>query len=180
MIKFILKVFGTQLFATIVLVLTSPVVLISENGTYQTIISFLMMIFYWVFICLTLEKTAVSDVKDNTFSMVKPIVGAFVANLPNIIMIVTDALYTNVAGERDQLVLLIFRWANAGYMNFLINFKDPLWLMITIVFANLLITCFAYYRARIMDNKQKAFMTNLTKEMENVHKAIDLPPKDEE
>lgn len=180
MIKFILKVFGTQIFATIVLVLTSPLVLISENGTYQTVISFLMMFFYWVFICLMLEKTAMSDVKNSTFSMVKPIVGAFVANLPNIVMIVTDILYTNVAGERDQLALLIFRWANAGYMNFLINYKDSLWLMVAVVIANMLIICFAYYRAKLADNKHKAFMSNLTKEMENVHKAVDLPPEDDE
>lgn len=178
MIKFILKVFGTQVFATIVLILTSPLVLISENGTYQTAVSLLMMLFYWAFICFMLEKTAVSDIKDNKFNMVKPIVGAFVANIPNIVMIITDALYTNISGERDQLVLLVFRWANAGYMNFLINYKDPLWLMAMIVVANVIVICFAYYRAKIMDNKQKTFMSNLTKEMEGVHKAVDLPPDD--
>ncbi len=180
MIKFILKAFGTQIFATIVLILTSPLVLISENGIYQTVVSFLMMLFYWVFICLMLEKTAVADIKDNTFTMVKPVVGAFVANIPNIIIIITDVLYTRVSGERDQLALLIFRWANAGYMNFLINYKDPIWLMAMIVVANVVVMCFAYYRARLMDNKQKVFMSNLTKEMEGVHKAVDLPPEDRE
>lgn len=180
MIKFILKVFGTQIFATIVLILTSPLVLISENGTYQTVISFLMMFFYWVFICFMLEKTAVYDIKENKFSMVKPLVGAFVANLPNIAIIITDILYTNVAGERDQFALLAFRWANAGYMNFLINNNDSIWLMAMVVVANVAVICFAYYRAKIMDKKQKTFMANLTKEMEGVHKAVDLPPEDEE
>ena len=60
-VKYILKVFGTQILSAFVLMLMSPLLLISESTSFQTIIGVVMMGFYWVFVCLMLEKYFFGD-----------------------------------------------------------------------------------------------------------------------
>ena len=178
-VKYILKVFGTQILSAFVLMLMSPLLLISDSTSFQTIVGVLMMGFYWVFVCLMLEKSATMDIKDGTYSMLKPLIAGIVAMIPSLILMLLDIVLTNATGQRDQLALLLFRSINSGYMNFLIIYQDAIWLMCVVMIANVGIICFSYYRARLIDEKHKKFMTNLNEEMKNVHRAIDLPPEDE-
>lgn len=178
MIKYILKVIGTQILAGIVLMLMAPLLLVSEATSFQSIVGVFMMGFYWVFMCLMLEKSGTSDVKDGTFSMLKPLIAGIVAAIPGLVLMLIDIVLTNATGQRDQLALLLFRAFNSGYMNFLIMYKDPIWLMSLVLIANVGIVCFSYYRAKMLDVKRKKFMANLSEEMKNVHRAIDLPPEE--
>ena len=178
-VKYILKVFGTQILSAFVLMLMSPLLLISESTSFQTIIGVVMMGFYWVFVCLMLEKSATMDVKNGTYSMIKPLIAGIVTITPSLILMLLDIVLTNATGQRDQLALLLFRAFNSGYMNFLIMYQDAIWLMCVVMVANVGIVCFSYYRARMIDDKHKRFMDNLNEEMKNVHRAVDLPPEED-
>ncbi len=182
MIKFILKVLGAQIVSIIVLMLTTPLTLLAkDSAAFQYCVSVVMTVFYWAIMCFMLEKSAEYDIKNNDFTMLKPLVAGLVLNLVNIICVIACVVFSAFTnGEySDQLAILIFRMVNAGYINFMIMLDNPVWLMLVIIAANFATVCFAYYRVKVRHDKHQQFMSNLTKEMEGVHKAVDLPPEDE-
>lgn len=71
--KYTWKIYSTHLVAISILVIMmiSLLLIFVDNMWYQVAISFVMLAFYWIFMAMSLEKSAFSDARADTFHIKK-------------------------------------------------------------------------------------------------------------
>lgn len=164
-VKYILKVLGTHIVAVIVMALMMMTLLLifRENRWYQIVISFALAAFYWAFMCFALEKDAVYDAKKDKFDVKKILVAAAVLNIPNIAFIALD-LFETGGVQLGDIFKLLFRYWNAGYLNFLIITKDSIWMRVAVVVLYFPGLAFAYYRGMLIKKKTDRTIESMKQE----------------
>ena len=153
--KYILKTLGTHIVAVAVMtfMMIALILIFQDNMWYQVAVSFVLLSFYWILMGFSLEKYALYDAKNNKFAPYKAIISAAIINIPNIIFIVLDVV---VGGTPDfgDIFKLMFRYWNAGYLNFIILFKDTLWIRIVISLLYFAGLTLCYYRGMLIKKKR--------------------------
>ena len=179
--KYILKTLGTHIVAVAVMtfMMIALILIFQDNMWYQVAVSFVLLSFYWIFMGFSLEKYALYDAKNNKFAPYKAIISAAIINIPNIIFIVLDVV---VGGTPDfgDIFKLMFRYWNAGYLNFIILFKDTLWIRIVISLLYFAGLTLCYYRGMLIKKKTDAAIESMKEENKNKHIPLNAMPEDDE
>lgn len=177
--KYVFKVFGSHLIAVLIVVFMTPLLFfVKDSQLYQTAISVVLIAFYWVVMCLALEKSASNDIKTGQYSLWKPAAAATVLNAVNMLLIMLDIAMTSTVGVHDEMALYVFRYFNAGYAGFLMNNGDAVWMRFMVVVLTYGVVFLAYIRAGMMKKKNDRFLEQLKKDMDGVPRAVDLPPEE--
>lgn len=163
--RYVLKVLGTHIVAVIVMaiMMLSLLLLLQDNMWYQVAVSFVLAIFYWVIMCFSLERDAVYDAKKGLFDIKKMVIAAAVLNVPNVLFIVLELLGVGGIGIQDFFKLL-FRYWNAGYINFFILTKDSLWIRLIISLLYFPGLMLAYYRGMLIKKKEDRMIESMKNE----------------
>lgn len=163
--KYVLKVLGTHIVAVIVMaiMMLSLLLILKDNVWYQLAVSFVLVAFYWVIMCFSLERDALYDAKRGEFDIKKMIIAAAVLNVPNVLFVVLELFGVGGVGAQDFFKLL-FRYWNAGYINFFILSKDSLWVRALVALLYFPGLIFAYYRGMLIKKKEDRTIENMKQE----------------
>ena len=74
----------------------------------------------------------------------------------------------------------MFRYWNAGYLNFIILFKDTLWIRIVISLLYFVGITLCYYRGMLIKKKTDAAIESMKEENKNKHIPLNAMPEDDE
>lgn len=179
--KYILKIFGTHILAATIMVLmmTTMIIIFPNQMWYQVAISFVLASFYWIFMGFSLEKYSLTDVKNKSFNVVKVIIAGLVFIIPDVLFIILDFAVV-LEPEAADFFKLLFRYWNAGYLNFIILLKDALWIRLVVTLLYIPGFCIAYYRGPYIVKKTEKTINTMKEEMQGKHIAYDLPPEDDD